>query len=105
MADYVNHFLREVLQFTGLLQFTGFPGINDTYQVYTVIVGRSADSALRPSHCETRKNGFILPVKHIELAVFIQTTLIVFIQAFEGIFDSRKIGNTVFNSFQESKHR
>ena len=44
-------------------------------------------------------------MQHVELAVGIQTTLVVFIQTLIRIFDTGKIGNASIDSLQEVQHR
>ena len=105
MTDHIDHFLREILKLTRFLQITGIPGIDNTYQITTVVVSGTTYSSLSASHCQTRKNSLILPMQHIKLSILIKTALIVLIQALIGVFDACKIRNTPVYRFKKSYHR
>ena len=105
MTDYVNDLLREILTFACQCKITGFPSLDNTHKFFTVIVGSAADTALCTSHSKTRKNCFVLPMKHVILAVLVQTALVVLVQALESVFDSGEVRHPAVNSFQQTHHR
>ena len=55
--------------------------------------------------CKAREYGFVLTVKHIVFAVLVEPALVVFIQAFESVFDAGEVRNAPVHCFKHLKHR
>ena len=70
-ADHVDHLLREVLSLTGRLQVAGGPGLQDTGQLLTVVIGRTTNAPLRATHRQAGQNRLILAMQHIKLPLLI----------------------------------
>ena len=44
-------------------------------------------------------------MQHIVLAILVESALVVFVHALEGVFDAGKVGYTAINGLQELYHR
>ena len=93
IADDIDDLLREILQFAGLLQVSGSPGLADGHLLTAVVVGGSADTALGTALGKGRQIGLILAVEHVKLAVLVQPALVILVQALEGVLDAGEIGD------------
>jgi len=98
VADDIDDVLSVVLQGTCFLEIALLPGLDDTHETAAIVVGSATYSALCSAHGQTWKNGLVLTVKHVELAVLIAAAAVVLVEALERVFDAGEIRNTAIYS-------
>ena len=105
VADDVDDVLSVVLQGTCLLEVTLLPSLDDASEATAIIVGRATNSALCAAHGQTRQDGLVLAVEHVELAILVATATVVLVEALEGVLDAGKVGDATIDGLEEVVHR
>ena len=104
MAYYVDYGLREVLLFACCFDVALFPCFDYAHEFAAVIVGGATYAALCAALRQTWQYGFVLAVQHIIFAALVESALIVFVKAFEGVLDAGEIRYSAVYSLEQLGH-